>query len=91
MGPMTGRAAGYCAGFAHPAGGRGFWGCGRGRGFRHWFHATGQPGWMRSGILAGPAAPEQELETLRQQTANLQSELNRINERVEQLQAQSDT
>ena len=37
MGPMTGRAAGYCAGystpgFANPIGGRGFWGGGRGFG-----------------------------------------------------------
>ena len=37
MGPMTGRAAGYCAGYAMPGyanpiggRGRGFWGCGRG-------------------------------------------------------------
>ena len=37
MGPMTGRAAGYCAGypvsgFMNPAGGRGYRGAGRGRG-----------------------------------------------------------
>ena len=37
MGPMTGRAAGYCAGypmpgFMNPIAGRGFWGGGRGRG-----------------------------------------------------------
>ncbi len=43
MGPMTGRAAGFCAGynmpgFMNPIGGRGYWGrgrgMGRGRGFR---------------------------------------------------------
>ena len=38
LGPMTGRAAGYCAGyavpgFANPWVGRGFWGRGGGRGF----------------------------------------------------------
>jgi len=37
MGPMTGRGAGYCAGypvpgFMNPVGGRGYWGWGRGRG-----------------------------------------------------------
>ncbi len=37
MGPMTGRAAGYCAGYGmpgymNPVGGRGFWGRGRGGG-----------------------------------------------------------
>jgi len=61
MGPMTGRAAGYCAGypvpgFMNPIPGRGFWGWGRGRGFwgrgggrgwRRWYYATGLPGWLR--------------------------------------------
>lgn len=56
MGPMTGRAAGYCAGFGvpgymNPGPGRfflfpfGFFG--RGRGFRHWFYLTGLPFWAR--------------------------------------------
>ena len=59
MGPMTGRAAGYCAGnsvpgFAGAAGGRGLgFGLGRGRGggrgWRNWFYATGLPGWQRAG------------------------------------------
>jgi len=64
MGPMTGRAAGYCAGypvpgFMNPVGGRGYWGWGRGRGggwgrgggrgWRHWYYATGLPGWARAG------------------------------------------
>ncbi len=56
MGPMTGRAAGYCAGYQTPgyansARGRGFWGCGRGggRGWRNWFRATGLPWWARAG------------------------------------------
>jgi hypothetical protein len=61
MGPMTGRAAGYCAGygmpgFMNPVGGRGYWGWGRGfggrgggRGRRNWFWATGLPGWVRAG------------------------------------------
>ena len=65
MGAMSGRAAGYCAGyglpgFANPALGRGFgMGFGRGRGFygggrgwRHMFYATGLPGWMRFGGYA---------------------------------------
>ncbi|MBN2073852.1 MAG: DUF5320 domain-containing protein [Actinobacteria bacterium] len=59
MGPMTGRAAGYCAGysvpgFANPYGGR-YFGAGmgafggRGRGYRNWYYATGVPGWQRFG------------------------------------------
>lgn len=59
MGPMTGRAAGYCAGYSAPGftngavrggfggyGGRG--GRGGGRGRRNWYYATGVPGWARA-------------------------------------------
>ena len=62
MGPMTGRAAGYCAGypvagFMNPVGGRGYWGWGRGgggRGRRNRFYATGLTGWQR-GAYGYPA------------------------------------
>ena len=58
MGPMTGRGAGYCAGYAlpgtvNPMGGRGFWGWGHGgggRGRRNRFFATGLTGWQRAGM-----------------------------------------
>jgi len=50
MGPMTGRGAGFCAGFAVPGYanpiGYGF-GFERGRGFRRMFYATGLPRWAR--------------------------------------------
>jgi len=58
MGPMTGRAAGYCAGygipgFMNPIPGRGYgyggWGRGGGYGHRNWYYATGAPGWVRAG------------------------------------------
>lgn len=63
FGPMTGRAAGYCAGFAvpgfmNPIPGRGFgggWGRGfrgGGRGWRNMYYATGLPGWARFGAAA---------------------------------------
>jgi len=62
MGPMTGRAAGYCAGypapgFMNPVAGRGLagWGRGGGWGHRNWFYATGLTGWQRAG-LSDPAA-----------------------------------
>lgn len=57
-GPMTGRAAGYCAGypvpgFMNPAGGRGMgrWPRGGGgrRGRRNRYYATGVPGWAAFG------------------------------------------
>ena len=76
MGPMTGRAAGYCAGYPAPGymnpgfgrggGAWGWGGRGRGRGWRHWYHATGLPGWARApygwptpGVapLAAPVVP----------------------------------
>jgi len=67
MGPMTGRAAGFCAGYpvpgyTNPVGGRGYFGMGRGGGWgrRNMFYATGVPGWQRfgSGYPAyGGAAP----------------------------------
>ncbi|MGI6415636.1 MAG: DUF5320 domain-containing protein [Thermoguttaceae bacterium] len=62
MGPMTGRGAGFCAGFATPgfvSGGRGFFGRGRGggRGWRNMFYATGLPGWARMGAGAAGAVP----------------------------------
>ncbi len=63
MGPMTGRAAGYCAGYPvpgymNPVGGRGFGAFGRGRGggrgggwgWRNQFYATGMTGWQRAGL-----------------------------------------
>ncbi len=56
LGPMTGRAAGYCAGYSvpgymNPIPGRGYGGWGRGGGFgrRNWYYATGMPGWARAG------------------------------------------
>ena len=73
QGPMTGRAAGYCAGapepgYMNPAPGGGFgnWGGGfrgqggggrGGRGRRNRFYATGLPGWARAGRDFGPPAP----------------------------------
>ena len=57
-GPMTGRGAGFCAGYPmpgymNPIAGRGYGGWGRGfrgggRGRRNWYYATGMPGWMRT-------------------------------------------
>lgn len=60
-GPMSGRAAGYCAGYPlpgsmNPWGGRGFGWRGRGRGWRHCSYATGVPGWARFGYGPWPGA-----------------------------------
>ncbi len=103
MGPMTGRAAGFCAGFnapgnANPASGRGFgMGGGRGRGFgggergwRHMYFATGQPGWMRFGSYAAPyqnSDPEMEKQALKNQAEALQAQLNMIKQRLDKSDA----
>jgi len=116
MGPMTGRAAGYCAGFgvpgyANPIPGRGFgmgfrggraaYGRGfggGGRGWRHWFYATGLPGWIRfgAGIPAfgyaspyGNLNPEVEKQALKNQADVLQSELDAIKKRLSELETSS--
>jgi hypothetical protein len=98
LGPMTGRGAGYCAGFGMPGfmspmGGRGIWGGGYGGrgggcGWRHWFHATGLPGWMR---FAGYAAPDPEMEkqALKNQADALQSELDLIKKRLGEIETQT--
>jgi len=106
---MTGRAAGYCAGYgmpgyANPIPGRGFWGRGRGfwgrgfggrgRGWRHWYYATGLPGWARFGWVPpvwGPWGyakpdPDAEKEMLSSQAEALQSELEMIKKRLSEIE-----
>ncbi len=114
MGPMTGRAAGFCAGYGVPgyanmgpgAGmgmGRGRvaggWSGGAGRGWRNMFHATGLPGWMRFGAQAAPGAypssyaapfqapnPAAEKQTLRNQAQALQTQLDAIRQRLNEME-----
>jgi len=103
-GPMSGRAAGLCAGYgvpgyANPVGGRGvgFWGAGRGRGGgwgRGRGYGPGRFGWapMYGAYPAyGPAAPtrEQELESLKQQAAHFQGALGDIQRRIDELSAKA--
>lgn len=107
-GPMTGRAAGYCAGYQVPgymnpmAGrywgrGRGWFGRGGGRGWRHWFYATGLPGWARTGYgapLSGPPVmpyppdptPEEELKVLKDQAEFIKTQLDEIQQRIRTLE-----
>lgn len=108
-GPMTGRGAGRCAGYAVPGfmnpvpgrgfGGRGggFWGRGGGRGWRHWFYATGLPGWARGGwnqpltswgLPAQGPTPEQELELLQEQAKHFDQALEEVRKRIDELSAE---
>ncbi len=101
MGPMTGRAFGFCAGYG--ASGymnqiprRGFgaeFGCergfGGGRGWRNMFHATGFPGWARVGVpYAATPAPEQELAVLKQQAEHFGNTLDDIRKRIQEIESQ---
>ena len=98
-GPMTGRGAGFCAGFGAPGfmnqgfgWGRGFGG--RGRGFRHMYWATGLPGWARYGTAPGwggahpTGAPssEDELQSLKQQARAMEKSLSAIKKRMDELE-----
>ena len=94
LGPMTGRAAGYCAGYdapgyMNPIPGRGFGrggGWGRGRGYRNRYYATGLPGWARAGYAPAwgraPAAPSYGA------PVNQEQEIEGLREQSEWLQEQ---
>lgn len=113
-GPMTGRGGGYCAGYGMPGyvnpgagrgwfgrgfgGRRGWFGRGGGRGWRHWYHATGLPGWVRAGYGGfgyGPAGYPQEMqeptvkeemEMLKDQAGFLKNQLRDIQDRINTLE-----
>lgn len=93
MGPMTGRSAGYCAGFPTPGftrPGRPFGGRGRGR--RNMYYATGLPGWARMGYqqpMQTPVDAESERDMLRQEADMLKKDLEDIHKRLEELADES--
>lgn len=89
-------APGYGRGLGR---GRGWWGAGRGRGgggrgWRHWYYATGLPGWARAGYPPAwaygpywqPPTEEQEMDLLREQAEALKRELDAITQRLEELE-----
>lgn len=86
MGPMTGRGGGQCA-MAWPAGGcrfhvSGVRRSGGGRGWRHWYRATGLAGWVRArkGRFGDPRyapwTPQEELQYLKEYIQGLEEALN---------------
>ncbi len=95
LGPMTGRGAGYCAGysvpgFMNPVAGRGLrFGRGLGFGFRggHRAYPYAEFGYgYPFGVYYGIApAPKQELEALQNQAKNLENALGQITERITEL------
>ncbi|NYE56699.1 DUF5320 domain-containing protein [Carboxydothermus ferrireducens] len=103
LGPRTGRAAGLCAGFSVPGFmnpvGKRFWrknigswfrhgSFGFGRGWRHWYYATGLPFWARKPYPFdhNPVnGPKYEEEILSQEAKYLKEQLKVIEERLEEL------
>ncbi|NLC53997.1 MAG: DUF5320 domain-containing protein [Firmicutes bacterium] len=94
MGPMTGRALGFCAGFgtpgyANPGVGAGFGrGCGRGRGFRRMSGFTPAPGWVLAGypvFNSAGASTETEKEYLNRQAEVLENQLEQVKKRLQEL------
>jgi hypothetical protein len=99
MGPMTGRAAGYCGRYpafgnaadAMPKAGSGggrIFGRGGGSGWRNQFYATGLAGWQRGGWGAGfpGVSQEGELNALKGQAGHLAESLSFINRRIQELE-----
>jgi len=103
MGPMTGRAAGYCAGYGVPGFmnpgfgyGRGRGGMGRGMGWRRGWGgypaAYGVPP-VPPVYGAYPAAPtsEQEVAALKQQAEAMRQGLDQVQSRIAELEKGKDT
>ena len=102
LGPMTGRGAGYCAGypvpgFMNPAAGgwgRGFGrgmgrGWGRGMGWRRGFAGWGAPGFVPYGaaaFAAPTATAKEEAQVLRDQAAGMREALEQINARLAEIE-----
>ncbi len=100
-GPMTGRGAGYCAGYSmsfprgpgrfrmRDDGNRGRSGPG---GYRNRFYSTGMPGWMRygNGSFDQAVTKESELQTLRNQSEYLKNALDDIDRRMKELKIEEE-
>ena len=103
MGSMTGRAAGYCAGYpapgyasSIPGGGRGGYGLGRGfgRGRGRGFGLGRGFGWRAYPYPTYQAAPEitqkQEADMLKGEAKALQEEMRLITERIKSLESEAE-
>jgi len=102
MGPMTGRGAGFCAGYNVPGfisrtAGMGCgmrrvtgFGTGGGYGFRNRFYATGLTGWQRSGTIPAPVSMsrKEELETLKKQAEFFEKNMREIHDKIARLETE---
>jgi len=90
---MTGRGAGWCAGYERPGvaastpgRGLGLGYRGGGRGWRNMYYATGLPGWARAGAVPPVPAAEQELADLKAQAIWLAGRLDDIQKHIEDME-----
>jgi len=98
MGPMTGGGRGFCvapvAGIRPRPFGRRFFGRGGGRGWRHWYYATGLPRWARTvygysafGMGYTPDfSKEEESAMLKEEAELLKEDLKAVQERLDALE-----
>ncbi len=92
MGPMTGRGAGYCAGFStggygNLMPGRGFaYGRSRGRGFSRGFGRGMGSQWMSPYAYGSNTSSHGEANFLKAQASLMQDEINSINARIKELE-----
>jgi hypothetical protein len=85
-------------GYMNPIPGRGYWGRGRGRGWRHWFYATGLTGWQRAAMrwprggfgMPYPMPFDAPLITREQELSVLQADLRCLEQSAEQLRRRID-
>lgn len=112
QGARTGRGAGFCnryeiAGYAnrggvYPFGGGRHMNAGGGRGHRHWYYATGLPGWVRGGrnfpgsnwndqFVPPAISRSEELEMLKDEAGYFEEALEGIKERISSLESRPDT
>jgi len=96
MGPMTGRAAGYCAGYnmpgyMNPYGGRMGAGFGRGRG-RWWDYPYPATAWdapYGAYPYAPPYSEAQEKEALQNQVKIFEDQITSLRNRIEELETET--
>jgi hypothetical protein len=95
FGPMTGRGAGFCAGYSVPGFMNPAWGSGWGRGFggggrrhRHWYYA-GWPGYTPPfpSTFSPPMTREQELEVLKNQAEYFEQSLEDLRNRISEIES----
>ena len=99
MGPMTGRGAGYCAGYNVPgfmnAGGGRFFGRGGGFGFGRGFRGQmaqqipygGWNAYPPPTIPYGPADPKEELDLLKQEAKAMENHLQSLKQQISEIES----